>query len=116
MIKKRVERRDGFSVDIYRKKDDKCELVFRKNSTMLHRLGAIEGCERLTKQFKAAVSGGGKADVIELRSTRGRRWVAEIVSTEVKAVVLVWELKANGTSVLRFIWEGSAGELQIAFN
>jgi hypothetical protein len=105
MIKKRVEKRDRFSVDIYRKKNNRAEVVFRSEK-MLYRVGNVEGCTALDRQFKAALNEGGKAKLIEMHNLRKRRWVAEISFIGDKMLVLVWELMNNGVSILRFSWQG----------
>lgn len=114
MIKKRVEKRDGFSVDIYRKKDNKAEVVFRKNKA-LYRVDSVAGGDGVLKHLKAAFANAGKADVIMLRSARGRRWAVEVSSHDGKMLVLVWELLAGGASVLRFNWQAPVEEFQNAF-
>lgn len=118
MIKKGTGKRDRFSVDIYRKKDNRACVVFRRNR-MLYRINNIEGCSRLVTDLRATVDRGGKARVIELRSPRNRRWVVEIVSAPEesgRAVVLVWELMLDGVALARFSWRGTAEELKVAFN
>ncbi|HMI02591.1 MAG TPA: hypothetical protein VK541_08930 [Pedobacter sp.] len=117
MIKKQAGKRDRFSVDIYRKKDNRAGVVFRRNR-MLYRINNIEGCSRLLTDLRAAAEQGGKARVIELRSPRNRKWAVEIVSGQQetdRAVVLVWELMDGGIAVVRFSWQGTAEELKIAF-
>ena len=117
MIKKQAGKRDRFSVDIYRKRDNRAEVVFRRNK-VLYRINNVEGCSRLMTDLRAAAEQGGKARVIELRSSRTRRWVVEIVSGLVetgKAAVLVWELMQDGVALVRFNWRGAVEELKIAF-
>lgn len=118
MIKKQAGKRDRFSVDIYRKKDNRACVVFRKNR-VLYRINNIEGCSRLVADLQASADQGGKARVIELRSIRNRRWVVEIVfalEERDRAVVLVWELMQDGVALVRFSWRGTAEELKVAFN
>lgn len=117
MINKQAEKRDGFSVDIYRKKDNRAGVVFRRNR-MLYRINNVGGCSRLLTDLRASAERGGKARVIELRSLRNRRWIVEIVPGQEEtamAVVLVWELMDGGSAVVRFSWQGTVEELKNAF-
>ena len=114
MKSKKAGKRDRFSVDIYRKKDSKPGLVFRKNR-VLYRLGKVEGTEGLARQFDAAAADTAKAGIVELRNGRGRRWVVEVSAAEGIGMVQVWELMRDGTSLLRFRWQGPVEELKIAF-
>src|SRR5215217_2009322 len=109
MINTGAERRDRFSVDIYRKKDNRAELVFRKGK-LLYRINAIEGCSRLVTQLSELIVG--KTKVISLRNSRNRKWAVEAVVNEQAAAVVVWELMADGRSLMRFGWQGTAAELK----
>ena len=114
MKSKKAGKRDRFSVDIYKRKDSKPEVVFRKNR-VLYRLGKVEGTEGLARQFDAAADGATRAGIVELRNGRGRRWVVEVSAAEGMGMVQVWELLRDGTSLLRFKWQGPIEELKNAF-
>ncbi len=104
MTNKKAGKGDRFPVNIYRKKNNKAEVVFRSEK-MLYRLGNVEGCAALDRQLKDAMTETGKTKLIEMRNSRKRRWVAEISSMGGKSAVMVWELMDNGVSILRFNWE-----------
>jgi hypothetical protein len=113
MGKTKSGRRDSLSVNIYRKKDNKAGLVF-KHKDMLYRISTVLGYTNLVSELKPCAG----SRIVQLQSSRNRKWAVEIVSGEGdsgRAALVLWELMQDGKTLMRFAWLGSAKEINAAF-
>jgi len=113
MKKKGAKNQPSLRISVYKKRQNRASIVFRKNN-ILHRLTTIDRADKVLWELNNCRNDLRRAAVIQLSNPAKRTWVLEMgLRNEEEAVLNVWEM-AQSEMKLRFKWQGDAEVLHNA--